>query len=97
MSLLYATKIWTWTETSTAEPYIGTSVLGREMYWTLAFKDFENLAKVGNKSLGCFEKCTTSISQPEHKMTKSGLYYKCFTIIIYNRNDIGLYYMFDEQ
>jgi hypothetical protein len=22
----------------------------------------------------------------------SGLYYKCFTIIIYDRNDIGLYY-----
>jgi hypothetical protein len=21
-----------------------------------------------------------------------GLYYKCFTIIIYDRNDIGLYY-----
>ena len=47
MSLLYATKIWTWNESSTAEPFVGTSVLGREMYWAVAFKDFENLAKVG--------------------------------------------------
>jgi hypothetical protein len=25
-------------------------------------------------------------------MDTSGLYYKCLTIVIYDRNDIGLYY-----
>jgi hypothetical protein len=25
-------------------------------------------------------------------MTSCGLYYKCLTIVIYDRNDIGLYY-----
>ena len=46
MSLLYATKVWTWNESSTTEPFVGTSVLGKELYWTVVFKDFENLAKV---------------------------------------------------
>ena len=26
------------------------------------------------------------------KRHSSGLYYKCFTLVIYDRNDIGLYY-----
>ena len=46
VSLLYATKIWTWTDTPSNEPYTGTDLLGREIYWNQAFKDFENLAKV---------------------------------------------------
>ncbi len=46
ISLLYATKVWSWTETPSAEPYAGTTLLGREMYWTQAIKEFENLVKV---------------------------------------------------
>ena len=43
ISLLYATKVWSWTETSSAEPYSGTTLLGREMYWTQAIKENPNL------------------------------------------------------
>ena len=44
LSLLYATKVWVWNESS-AEPYTGTTHLGRETYWTQAVKEFENIAK----------------------------------------------------
>ena len=52
VSLLYATKIWTWTDTPSNEPYTGTDLLGREIYWNQAFKDFENLAKVNRVESG---------------------------------------------
>jgi hypothetical protein len=50
LSLLYATKVWAWNESSSTEPYTGTTLQGRELYWTQAVKEFENLAKL-NPSL----------------------------------------------
>ena len=80
LSLLYATKVWVWNESSSTEPYTGTTLLGREMYWTLAIKEFENLAKQ-NPSL---------LYNSSEKIKVEEDYRTTFGLVLKSRNNDGL-------
>ncbi len=43
-------------------------------------------------SFGALIVALVSLLYPFRVFVTSGLYYKCFTIVIYNRNDSGQYY-----
>jgi hypothetical protein len=63
---------------------------GKYRFATVSDKKFDVNGSLRNDSSLCLT--LARFVKPPKLSSSSGLYYKCFTIVIYDHNDSGLYY-----